>query len=160
QHGTIRFGNGPKTSALDANCKARPRQSLCRGRKLLPVERSRKPGADHHGACPARGRSLAGPPRRNKCQTVTKPGTGWHCRLADRPRLPKVRKNSGLGPTWEGRGFMVPLKPFSFVIPNRFSGEESAVGLRCSAADGNRNPCRAGRNSMSSKRVIRTCQRG
>src|SRR5437667_9523168 len=55
---------------------------------------------------------------------------------------------------------MVPLKPFSFVIPNRFSGEESAVGLRCSAADGNRNPCRAGRNSMSSKRVIRTCQRG
>ncbi len=28
---------------------------------------------------------------------------------------------------------MVPLKPFSFVIPNRFSGEESAVGLRFSA---------------------------
>jgi len=48
QNGTIRFGQDPKTSALDVNCKARSRQSLCGGRQFLPIIWGSQSGAHHH----------------------------------------------------------------------------------------------------------------
>src|SRR5438552_2326642 len=38
----------------------------------------------------------------------------------------RLRKNSGLEPIWEEHQFAGAGKPFTFVIPNRFSDEESA----------------------------------
>src|SRR5439155_5489122 len=38
----------------------------------------------------------------------------------------RLRKNSGLEPIWEEHQFTGAGKPFTFVIPNRFSDEESA----------------------------------
>ena len=45
-----RFGDDPKTSALDRELQSpRTGQSLRRGRELLPIERRRESGADDHG---------------------------------------------------------------------------------------------------------------
>jgi hypothetical protein len=61
QNGTIRFGDDPKTSALDRNCKAHEaRQSLRRGRRLFLLQPRGKSGTHHHCQCAARRRSFAG----------------------------------------------------------------------------------------------------
>ena len=61
QNGTIRFGHDPETSALDRELQgARTRQSLRRGRQLLPFERRGESRPHDHGECAARRRSFAG----------------------------------------------------------------------------------------------------
>ena len=50
QNGTVRFGDDPKTSALDRNCKAHEVDNLYRRRcELLPIERRCESGTHDHG---------------------------------------------------------------------------------------------------------------
>ena len=50
QNGTIRFGNDPRTSALDRELPgARGGQPLRGGRQLLPLQRRRESRAHDHG---------------------------------------------------------------------------------------------------------------
>ena len=61
QNGTIRFGNDPKTSALDRNCKAHEVDNLyVVDAKLLLFERRGESCPDDHGQRAARRRSSAG----------------------------------------------------------------------------------------------------
>ena len=71
QNGTVRFGNDPQSSALDAELQGpRGRQPLRRGRQLLPVERRGEPGADGHGQCAPGRRSPSRAARRAAADAV------------------------------------------------------------------------------------------